>query len=493
MHHRTTPGHRARRTPANMRRLSGRARLAQRRTPSPPVDRDGMTREGQAASLPAGANRQPFSHFVRGVAILMASVVMTQLGNRIGIDKRLFGPLLLCLAMVMIVSAGIRAGRSIAANRVNTWMHTIWWCLLAWSALTILRGVTMDRFGIYMWGISLYAWAWAVPVCMWVGADPAAWHGLFRLNVVLISIGMVFEVLLMLLGLRGELALFDAAPFLAVVVCYLPARHHKIIWLGAVLCLMVALLRSGRNMSVSTATMVLAGICIALVKRGHGSWARRIVAFAVLSTLTIGIYHIATSQDIWFLSSRNDARIEAFKEELPQNTRWGRHNIYAEFLNDVTGLDLAIGRGCMGSYRGWRGPAKGWKQRREIECGYFQAILKGGVVMLVLMLLLLVPAAVLGLFDSRNWFARGCAIIVWIRLGEMVAFGLPNANVRYVLVWLAAGGCLSARLRHMGEDEMDTCLQALTRPPDVKPADGRLRQGRGRRCRQRARPRPPQQ
>jgi len=122
---------------------------------------------------------------------------------------------------------------------------------------------------------------------------------------------------------------------------------------------------------------------------------------------------------------------------------------------------MILGRGCMGTYRGFRGGEIGWKDRRNIECGYFQIILKGGIVMLILILALAVPAVWLGLTHSRNWFTRGCAIIVLIRLVEMVPYGLPVADLRYVLFWLAVGGCLAPGLRSMSEDDITSQLKLI--------------------------------
>jgi hypothetical protein len=85
--------------------------------------------------------------------------------------------------------------------------------------------------------------------------------------------------------------------------------------------------------------------------------------------------------------------------------------------------------------------------RPVIETGYLQIILKGGILSLVLMGLILLPAVYKGLFQSKNILTKGAAmyIIVWIiSLYPMVGNGF---GMQYILVWLSAGMCYSKQIR----------------------------------------------
>jgi len=336
----------------------------------------------------------------------------------------------------------------------------IWQLLIAWSVLTILRGITFDRFGLYMWGGRFHAWAWAIPVCLPLGAVPRTWQRVERISVVALGAGIVLTGVGFFTGWSGHFGLLESGPFLAVLCLYVQPKWHKLIWTGAAMCLFTVVLEAGRSLVLANGLMILAGMWIGFFKRGRRHLYRRMTVVAALSAIIIAICCAASVDTIPFVGSGINAKISAFKRELPRNTRTsGDRNLYASFFADMNPTDVVVGRGCMATYRGWYGrEGIKWKNRRNVECGYLQIILKGGALMLALVLALAVPAAWLGLCHSRNWFTRGCACIVVIRLVEMIPFGLPNANVRYLLFWLAIGACLSRGLRELPEDRIKTLL-----------------------------------
>ncbi len=133
----------------------------------------------------------------------------------------------------------------------------------------------------------------------------------------------------------------------------------------------------------------------------------------------------------------------------------GRYNLYQEFFDDMSPGDLLVGRGVLGEYRGHVGSySRKSINRRAIECGYLQIILNGGLVMLTLILALSFLAIWLGIGHSRNRFTMACAFIIITRLFAMVPFGLPEANIPYILFWMAIGACLSRPLRMASNEDI---------------------------------------
>jgi len=407
---------------------------------------------------------QTIAIYTGGFVVLLLSAVFFAVSRRTFLDERILGPPALSLGMLLITMAGCRASGQMQREYGEN-VTFVWWGLMLWSIVTIVRGITLDRHGLYMWGIPLYAWAWLVPVCMPLAYSLRLWSRMLRICTLSVLLGVGAWLFSIAIGTTGSFGLLTVAPFLAVFMCYLPDRLHKVVWVGAFLCMFTAVLISGRTLVFGAALMILAGIWIAAFKRGPGGTYRRTLTLTVLSVVIIAISTVATMERVPFVPAHVQRRLDTFKEELPENSRTKGRNLYADFLDDVTGVDRLIGRGCMGTYRGWRGKhGFDWKNRRNVECGYFQIILKGGVVMLVLTMLLMVPSAILGLFFSRNWFARGCAAIVWVRFGEMIVFGLPCADLRYLFVWMAVGACLSRRIRQMPEDEVSARLAEASMP-----------------------------
>jgi hypothetical protein len=135
---------------------------------------------------------------------------------------------------------------------------------------------------------------------------------------------------------------------------------------------------------------------------------------------------------------------------------------YPDYFADMNStLDWVIGKGLNGTYyseifernvdkdlkeNNSLGVKKGY--RPNIECGYLQVILKIGIFGLILKLLLALPAIYLGLFKSKNWFVKGCAIIIVEWLISMYPAALPEWTISYMLFWLCIGACLSRETRN---------------------------------------------
>jgi len=72
--------------------------------------------------------------------------------------------------------------------------------------------------------------------------------------------------------------------------------------------------------------------------------------------------------------------------------------------------------------------------RNVIENGYLQLMLSGGVMHVVLFLLLCIPAIYKGIFRSSNQFSKACAIFIFLKLINMLIYGLPMLTVHYILI-----------------------------------------------------------
>ncbi|MGN6296807.1 MAG: hypothetical protein ACTHM7_08505, partial [Ginsengibacter sp.] len=98
------------------------------------------------------------------------------------------------------------------------------------------------------------------------------------------------------------------------------------------------------------------------------------------------IYNINNNKLLNFIAQRGE-----------EDTRTG---VELYFYNDMHAKDWMIGRGINGEYY-CPNIDLDTDYRSLIETGYLQIILKGGLVRLILLLLILVPAVILGLFFSN--------------------------------------------------------------------------------------------
>ena len=73
---------------------------------------------------------------------------------------------------------------------------------------------------------------------------------------------------------------------------------------------------------------------------------------------------------------------------------------------------------------------------------------------IILFLLVVLPAAIKGIFMSTNLFTRACGTLIFLRLVDMLVFGLFSITLASILVWICVGVCYKTSLRRMTNDEI---------------------------------------
>jgi hypothetical protein len=117
--------------------------------------------------------------------------------------------------------------------------------------------------------------------------------------------------------------------------------------------------------------------------------------------------------------------------------------------------DWIIGKGLNGKYYG---PGIDYNSntnfRSVIEIGYLQIILNGGIVSLGLLILITIPAAIKGIFYSKNMLSKASGL--WILLWIMNSYPstVNTFTLFYILVWIAVAVCYNRNLRNMSENDV---------------------------------------
>jgi hypothetical protein len=327
---------------------------------------------------------------------------------------------------------------------------------LAWGVLVALRGLSAlsisairDTFGIGTTG-----WAWIIPAFALLSMDERFIKVLFKTiqDHAVVGVILLFTLWLPPVRLYTDFHLLWGCSALLLFWNHLPRRGRYFSLFGAVTTVFFSVLASDRNTILGHCfLMISASFLIFNIK--HAVRGKR--RFIVISTYVLSflvIYYVAISSNISFLPQSQAARIDSFKEEMFEDTRFGeKHSLYSDFFDDMELFDLLFGRGTIGSYKS---RASGGRYRQNIECGYLQVILKGGIIMLFLMLAMAIPAVIRGFISSRNWVVKGFAFIVTGWLIEMIVFGLPSAFPRYALFWISIGVCHNRRLRKMTNEQI---------------------------------------
>ena len=128
--------------------------------------------------------------------------------------------------------------------------------------------------------------------------------------------------------------------------------------------------------------------------------------------------------------------IDLFMEDFnskPKDWIWGR-GIFGEFQGGILALDDNTGL------------------RDTIENGYLFLFLKGGWIYVGLLSIISFKAAYNGFLKSKNLLCKAFACIILIYFIDMIGFGLPSAMLRYIIVFIAIGGCHSHELLQCSDE-----------------------------------------
>ncbi|RZK24749.1 MAG: hypothetical protein EOO43_07230 [Flavobacterium sp.] len=148
-----------------------------------------------------------------------------------------------------------------------------------------------------------------------------------------------------------------------------------------------------------------------------------------------------------------DLITKKFEERLHDDTR---SDLFDVFFLEMKNYEV-FGKGMNGAYYY---PMEETEQddgvvygevinRNTIENGYLQLFLNGGFINVILFALILVPAAIQGIFHSSNNFTRACGVVIFFWMIDMFFFGLPTLSFHYILVWICVGVCYRPSLRKM--------------------------------------------
>jgi hypothetical protein len=198
-----------------------------------------------------------------------------------------------------------------------------------------------------------------------------------------------------------------------------------------------------------------------------------LIIYLIASKRTAMVAYVAVIMALfgylYFSSLYNQTNFGIFNflvERGDEDTRTGVEDLFYE---DMSTTDLLIGRGIRGEYycpnidvldtRGYRS---------VIETGYLQIVLKGGWISLVLLLMILIPGCIKGLFKSKNILCKafGFQILLWMMyLYPTVG---NSFTMQYILVWIGVAVCYSKKIRNMSDDEISEYLMPLKKVDGTK-------------------------
>jgi hypothetical protein len=236
---------------------------------------------------------------------------------------------------------------------------------------------------------------------------------------------------------------FDLGISCGFLLLTYPYQFNKKKLLGVAVILLTlafAIIRARRGLILMISGVIFFSLILYLIN------SKKKMIIIYLSTLIFSLCIIYASH----IYKPKENRFFGFIMERGQeDTRTGVEDF---FYADMKTKDWIIGKGINGQYFC---PAIEQDQetnyRSVIETGYLQLILKGGILSLGLLLLISIPAIILGLFYSQNTLSKASAIWILLALISLYPATVVTFSLRYLIVWLAIGICYSKKIRNFSD------------------------------------------
>jgi hypothetical protein len=234
-----------------------------------------------------------------------------------------------------------------------------------------------------------------------------------------------------------------------ILLTYLYHEKKKRLFAFGIMMMMllIAVYRARRGMILMSVTTLLFYLMVYLI-----------VSKKTFMVIYLAII-IAIVGALYYSSLYNQSNFGIFNFLVERGDEDTRSGVEIAFNEDMTQEQWLIGKGMSGDYYCPNIDALDQTgYRNVIETGYLQIILKGGIISLVLLLLILVPALIKGLFYSKNILSKaaGIWILLWIvYLYPSVSNGF---SMHYMIIWMSVGICYNKKIRQLTDGQVKEFL-----------------------------------
>ncbi len=340
---------------------------------------------------------------------------------------------------------------SIRKFDANLYFKTIFSLLLIWSTFTIFRGLSYDQKSlITLFGHYLMGWAWLCPLAIVFGFNINNWLLLFNFFSKLLFLGSSLALVSFVFPQKIAFGLLEWMAFLPVLLLtyfYQNKNNKKVIWLTIFSYVILTFVCSQRVNAIFLILLIL----FFTFEYYRLNTIKKYNKFILTLVLLVGSIYLAfqLSSFIFSLSQNKEASTDT------------RTFLFIELFSDMSDDELIIGRGVLGTYYSpyfaytEKNHLEGDSSTRSVsEVGYLEMILKGGFVMMILYLLILLPAAFLGIFKSKNIIARMSGYFILSYLVLWTVSYYPVYSAEYILLWMAVGTATSRSARNIKNSDI---------------------------------------
>lgn len=206
------------------------------------------------------------------------------------------------------------------------------------------------------------------------------------------------------------------------------------------LILLFAIVRARRGLIFICSTQIIFAYLLYL----YNAKKKYLIIASSLILVVLGIDYVNEN-----FIKRSNTVFSFLMDRGAEDTRTG---VELYFFADLTTRDWIIGKGIKGKYYS---PNVEENQKTNyrfvIETGYLQTILRGGLISLLLILVIAIPAIFLGLFYSKNTLSKAAGLWILLWLLYLYPATMEAFTLYYLIFWISIGICYSKILRNIPE------------------------------------------
>lgn len=240
-----------------------------------------------------------------------------------------------------------------------------------------------------------------------------------------------------------QFRLYAPFAFACLLVAYLTPKMWRRNMLGLLTLILINMIAGRRGSSLTTVVLFMAAIYFWYKNKEHryGQATGLIYKAFILLLLAGTIYFVLNSYwfDYLFLRGMQD----------------NRSNVDEALMSQMNDWQLIFGKGLNGRYyfpithidywEGWRFGS---------ETGFYNLVLKGGYLLAITYIVLLLIPAYKGMFKSSNMLCKAGGFFILVSVLELYPFGWLEFSIKFLVIWMLVVLCMSPAVRRMSNREI---------------------------------------
>jgi len=303
-----------------------------------------------------------------------------------------------------------------------------------------------------LFGNPNYAPAFLVPLFIIWGTRYDSLYWLHRISMLAVKVGILITPIAFILKINLPFIAFIPTFFLLLNFNYAPNKDR--IWI--VLSSFVGIYVFYSSDSRSGIIRILLCLMVFLITQLNF---KKLYMYVAIAFITLPIYalYIGITSDQNILSET--LSFSGSETQLSDDTRTF---LYIELLSDLKETNnLIFGKGAMGTYYSEYFSDNDGDNfiRHDVEVGFLNYMLKGGIVYLLLVFTIILIAIYNGIKYSKNRYIISLSLILSTFLFYSFIENMPSYSFYISTVWIIVGICLSRRFVLLDDKQIKNLIR----------------------------------